>query len=440
VVKSVAVVGAGAGGLASARHLLAAGHDVTVYEAGSRVGGLWVYESDSGLSAAYQSLHANSESRITALPDFPFPRGMPIYPSHSDVAAYLQSYAETFSVIECVRPRAVVERIKAEGRRWVVELADGQASLHDVVVVASGHQHQPRHPEFAVKFSGEYLHSHTYRSPESFCGKRVLVVGTGNSGLDIAADVCTVAQSTAISARSPVMILPRMIFGVPTQRVLGRLEKPFVPWAVNRRVRQLIGFTSHGRMEQWGFVTAKTRTHPTSHPTLIHHMAWDRIRAKPGVVDVEGETVRFADGSEGDFDVMISATGYEVDVPFLSNGDSPMRDRQVHLYRRMVKPGTAGMFFVGFFNVNGGANIPIMDAQARWLTGVVNGDVKMPDTAVMDQEIRHRRQRIVRRFPTSARYELELEPRIYLRQLAGDLAGGDGGLLLKRPLPASESR
>ena len=114
--KRAAVIGAGAAGLSAAKHLLQAGLDVTVFELGSRIGGLWVYDNDNGLSPAYQSLHLNSENRVTAYKDFPFPDDAPLYPDHEGVAAYLEAYARHFGLLPHVRFRTPVTAVEQDGR------------------------------------------------------------------------------------------------------------------------------------------------------------------------------------------------------------------------------------------------------------------------------------------------------------------------------------
>src|SRR5579875_2921688 len=203
--RRVAVIGAGAGGVCAAKHLLQHGADVTVYELGSHVGGLWVYDNDNGRSAAYGSLHINSEPSVTSYPDYPFPDGTPLFPTHREVAAYLESYARHFGVYERIRFKTGVSSVtQRSGGGWTLKTTAGTEDF-DAVVVASGHQAAPSHPPYAKDFAGEYLHSFSYREPDPFKGKRVLVVGVGNSGLDIAADVCTLATRCVVAVRSPVL-------------------------------------------------------------------------------------------------------------------------------------------------------------------------------------------------------------------------------------------
>ena len=422
VKRRVAVIGAGAAGLCAAKHLLGKGIAVVVFELGTKIGGLWVYENDNGLSPAYQSLHVNSENRVTAYQDFPFSESAPLYPDHVQMAQYLEAYADRFALRPHIRFKSKVTAVEpVQEGGWTVTVNEAPAQHFDAVVVASGHQGVPRHPPFAQDFSGDYLHSHRYRVPEPFKGRHVLVVGVGNSACDIAADICTVTASTTMAARSPVLLMPRMFLGVPTARVLGKIEKPWMPWPIRRRLRELVTRMAHGRMEQWGFVTPKTRTHPAGHHLLIGHFIWNRIKAKPGVTSVRGNEVTFSDGSARHFDTMIAATGYEVDLPFLSADASPVRGRWLELYHQVVRPGIPGLYFVGFFNVSGGGNIRMMDDQAQWVAALETGELGLPGRDEMMRVILKERETMARHYPDSPRYALELDPRTYRAALAGEM-------------------
>jgi hypothetical protein len=427
--RRVAVIGAGAAGLCAAKHLKARGIEPVIFEIGTRIGGLWVYENDNGLSPAYESLHVNSEARVTAYKDFPFSPGSPLYPDHRQMTAYLEAYADHFGLRDSIRFRSTVSGVHREGDRWRVSVAGRTPEDFDAVVVASGHQSVPRHPPFREDFTGAYLHAHDYRVPEPFTGKRVLVVGVGNSACDIASDVCTHAAATVMAARSPVLLMPRMFLGVPTARVLGKLEKPWMPWPMRRWIRTTIARMAHGTMEQWGFVTPKTRTHPAGHHLLIGHFIWNRITAKPGIARVAGQDVTFDDGSTQRFDSMIAATGYEVETPFLAPEDAPMHGHWPALFHRVVKPGRPGLYFVGFFNVSGGGNIRMMDDQAEWVAELEAGRAVLPDTAEMQRAIDAERARIARLYPDSPRYGLELDPLDYRKALARERKRGKRAML-----------
>lgn len=425
VTAHYAIIGAGAGGLSAAKHLRAKGLSVTIFEAGSKVGGLWVYNNDSGMSPAYRSLHINSEAKVSDLADFPFPQDAPLYPDHWEMSRYFESYATHFGLMPHIRFKTRVEQVRPlPGGGFELALDTGLAERFDGVVIASGHQSVPRHPPQIAGFAGQYLHAHAYRVPEPFADKRVLIIGPGNSGVDIAADICSVTRHTVLSARSPVLVMPRLMFGVPNSRTLLKVEQPFLPWRVRVWLRTVLTRIFHGRMEQWGFRTPKGRTHPISHPTLISQIAWGRVSVKPGIAGVEGKTVRFADGSAETFDTIIAATGYTTAIPFLPDDISPVEAETTHvaLYNRAVHPRIPGLYFIGFFDVTGGSNIRMMDTQADYIAAWATGAIQRPSEAEMLSAIEAERAWSQRQFPDSPRYGLELDPRRYRKRLALDYA------------------
>lgn len=420
MIRNFAVIGAGAGGLCAARHLIAQGIEVELFELGSHIGGLWVYENDSGMSPAYRSLHINSEARVSTFTDFPFPDPDNLYPDHVQMADYFARYADHFDLTRRIRFRHGVEAVERIGSQYRLTLQTGETRLFDAVVVATGHQSVPRHPPQITGFAGTYLHAHSYRVPTAFTDQRVLVIGPGNSGVDIAADVCSHTRLTTLSARSPVLIMPRMMFGVPNSRTLLKLEQPFLPWSWRVWIRTKLTHMFHGRMETWGFKTPKGRTHPISHPTLISHIAWRRIAVKPGIVSVDGNAVTFADGSVDEFDTIIAATGYTTTIPFLAHDLSPLspESAQLKLWQRVAHPSHEGLYFIGFFDVTGGSNIRMMEDQAAFIAAMATGAVNRPSQPDMTAAIATEQVWLAGQFPHSPRYGLELDPRRYRKLLA----------------------
>jgi len=211
--------------------------------------------------------------------------------------------------------------------------------------------------------------------------------------------------------------MPRMLFGVPTSRVLARLEKPWMPWPLRRTLREVLTRIVHGRMEQWGFTTPKTRTHPTSHPNLMSQFVWNRIRAKPGIASVKGQDVLFTDGTRQTFDTVIAGTGYAVTLPFLAPELRPLDGHKLELFLRVVHPKEPGLYFTGMFNVAGGGNIRMMDDQAEWISALVGGTEGLPGTTQMRDAMQEEQNFLQRHYPGSSRYALELDPTFYRKML-----------------------
>lgn len=421
--RRIGVIGAGASGICAAKYLLQSGLEVEVLEIGTQIGGLWVYENDNGRSSAYESLHINSEKRNTQFHDFPFSKDVQFFPDHRDMAKYLRSYADHYGVTPRIRFNSTVKSVLPQSLPdgklvWNVHV-EGLANplQYDGVVVCTGHLTVPRSPEWAGEFGGEYMHAHYYRTPERFLGKRVLVVGIGNSGCDITADIAPFASRTVVAARSPELIVPKLFLGVPVTQITGKFERPWLPAAVPQLVRKLITRIVHGRMEDWGLRTPDGPTHPISHATLINLFAYRRCFAKPGVKAVSGKRVTFADGTSEEFDVVIGATGYEIDYPFVTPDMLPLEEGRADLFKRIAPVDFPGLYFVGLFNTLGSSNLRMFEVQSRWIAAVERGDALLPGKAEMLEDIRQRNEFIARKFPPGHRHAVEIIPIPYTKEM-----------------------
>jgi hypothetical protein len=335
---------------------------------------------------------------------------------------YLVAYAAHFGVTPRIRFNSRVARVEPlfdparEQPRWQVTLHDGTAGEFDAVIAATGHLTQPLHAPQLQAFTGEYLHSHHYRAPEPFVGRRVCVVGVGNSACDIASDLCVTSPGTVLVARSGVVILPKLLFGRAFTDITARIQHPLIPRALRNRVTRLLIWLAHGDMARLGFKAPTTLTHVTSNATIVTDIAYRRVTVKQGITRVDGRTLYFADGSAGEFDALIAATGYRIDLDFLPPEVLEVRENTLPLYLRMVPPDWPGLFLLGFFNTDTALNM-VFEHQARWVREVLLGNAALPPAAEMHEAVAARARWYAGRYKHSPRHTIEEEHVRYLTDL-----------------------
>lgn len=439
--KRVAVIGSGAGGVCAAKYMIQAGFDVTVYEAGSYVGGLWVYDNDNGRSQAYRNLSIISSRRFTRFSDYDFDDRTPRFPTHRDMARYLDSYGEHFGVKERTRFRTRVSEVKpafdpaTESPRWVVTTEAGDQEEFDAVLVATGHLNEPNHIPELQEFGGDYRHSSAYRSADELVGKRVCVVGAGNSGVDIASDVCSVASRTVIVIRSGVVIQPKVLFGIAFSDIAISLRRRWIPaWLRNRLIKAVV-YTAHGNLNRLGIPAPRARTHPTLSESIVADIEYNRVAVKPAITAIDGTKVTFADGTTEEFDVLFGATGYLVSLPFVPNDVVPVEGNHVDLYKRIFSPDWPGLFFVGMLNPLGTLN-RIFEEQSRLIALHLAGRVALPSSAVMRADIRAKNERSAAIYTDSPRHEMEEPDFGYVEELHALSTGRPTGRRARRGAPS----
>jgi cation diffusion facilitator CzcD-associated flavoprotein CzcO len=213
---TVCVIGAGSSGIAAVKALTEAGFAFDCFEASDRVGGIWVFGNRNGMSAAYRSLHINTSRERMAYSDFPMPASYPDFPHHSQIAAYFEAYVDHFGLRDRITFDTRVTR--AERRpdgAWDVTTDRTGTRTYDALVVANGHHWDPRWPEPAFpgheRFAGIQMHSHDYKGddPDLFRDRSVVVLGMGNSAMDIAVESSFVAARTYLAARRRAWVIPK---------------------------------------------------------------------------------------------------------------------------------------------------------------------------------------------------------------------------------------
>jgi hypothetical protein len=378
----VAVIGAGAAGLTAMKELRGAGIEAVGYDKNDRPGGLWVLDSSSGLSPAYGSLHLNTSKGRTEFADFPMPAAWPDYPSQAHIAEYLSSYAERFGVISHIRFDTTVQSVeRQESGRWLVSTDRGEPEEFDAVVVANGHNWSPRWPSppYPGNFSGTEMHAHDYRDADVFADRHVLVVGMGNSAMDIAVDASFVSRGPVLlSARRGVYIVPKYLFGRPADATGGAIS--FLPWRVRQGLAQTMLRVGVGRPESYGLpppALGLFQNHPTISDTIMHRLTHGEVEPRPGIERTEGDSVRFTDGRTDRVDVIVWATGYVVTIPFLSERWLGPDPASLLLYRRVFHLDDPTLSFVGLMQSTGAA-LPIVEAQSKLVAAFLSGQYALP--------------------------------------------------------------
>lgn len=355
------VVGAGPGGLAVARWLSALGVPFDGWERQADVGGIW--DIDFPGSPMYESCHFISSRTLSGYADSPMPEGWPDYPRHDLVLRYLRDYAERHRLRERFRFGVGVRAARPEGGGWTVETDDGSRHYAGLVT-AVGNEWRAFAPELPGERTGELIHSSAYRSPDQLRGRRVLVVGGGNSGCDIAVDAAGVAGRAAISLRRGYHFVPKHLLGKPAD--VFAAQAPPLPGWLERSFFELLLRVLNGDVRRLGLPAPDHRifeTHPILNSAILDRLAHGDLAVRPDVARFSGEEVEFADGSRETHDLVILATGYTRGVPFLPPGvlpDDDVSPLALNLFHREHP----GLFVVGHFTTDAGA-FPILDLQAE---------------------------------------------------------------------------
>jgi dimethylaniline monooxygenase (N-oxide forming) len=427
----VAVIGAGASGLAAAKCLLEEQLEVVIYEQAPQIGGLWNYDDTlpDGGGAMYRSLHTNTSKDTLSFSDFPLPEHTPDFPPRSQVLEYLHDYATHFGLHASLRLNTAVESVERSLEdQWTVRARAGEqvsTERFDGVVVSSGTDCSAQIPPQASAdtFTGQVLHSSGYKEPEAFAGQRIVVAGVGSSGVDIAAELSKVASCLWLSTTQSAWFIPRYLLNRPYDHLNTRLSR----WLPSRLRMSLfadlilseyrrLGITRK-LLQQRGLVLPpfdlwRTRLTPCN-ADFLQQIQRGAIAVKPRVSRLSGQQVCFADGSAVEADTLICCTGYELRFPFLSETLLAVEHNRVALYKFVFHPDLPTLAFVGICTVLG-SHIPVAEIQARWVAGVLAGRLLLPSTQEMHAEIERFRAHPSHQSPVA----LLVDPLEYVDEIA----------------------
>jgi hypothetical protein len=413
----VCIVGAGSSGIATCQVLKARGIPFDCFEQGSSVGGNWRYMNDNGMSSAYRSLFINTSRNLMAYRTYPMPHQLPDYPHHTQIARYFDDYVDHFGFRDDIRFRTEVVRVQRAEDGWAVTLDDDSTRSYDAVFVANGHHWDPRWPDFPGEFGGEAVHSHYYKTPDDYEDRNVLVVGFGNSATDIASETSRVSRMTYLAVRRGAHVIPKYIKGKPVDE-LGAPWTTRLPMAYQRWMYERLLRTVQGEMEDYGLPKPDHRlaeAHPTISAELLDRIGHGRVTPKPNVERLEGDRVRFADGSVEEIDRIVYATGYRITFPFLSPElTGSTEDNRIGLYRRVVHPDHPGLYFIGLLQPLG-AIMPLAEVQSEWIADVLEGKGALPSAEEMRREIERDDRAMRKRYVRSPRHTIQVDFYPYLR-------------------------
>ena len=350
------------------------------------------------------------------------PADWPDFPSHERIGEYFSRYVDE---TRRARPDPLRRgggggRARGQSGGWTVRAEDGFEGEFDVLVVASGHNWEPRLPDppYPGSFDGRQLHAHDYREADELEGRRVLVVGMGNSSMDIAVESSTVAEATFLSTRRGTRIVPKYVFGKPADQVTSPTMAR-LPWQVRQPLTHLLLRLAVGRPESYGLPAPSSgflRDHPTISDAVLSRLTHGEIAVRPGIQSLDGDGVVFADGSRERVDVIVWCTGYRVTVPYVDPAVLGAAPEDLSLFKRVFHHEHDDLFFIGLVQTTGSA-IPVVERQSELLADHLTGRYAPPSPAKRRADAAKRRDAAAKRYGEHKRPHLRVEFDGFMREL-----------------------
>uniref|UniRef100_A0A3P9LKZ1 Flavin-containing monooxygenase n=1 Tax=Oryzias latipes TaxID=8090 RepID=A0A3P9LKZ1_ORYLA len=455
----VAVVGAGSSGLTCIKACVDEGLEPVCFESSDDIGGLWKFQElpEPMQSSIYRSLVSNTSKEMMCFSDFPMPDDYPNYMHNSQLLQYFRLYTEHFNLLKYIvfqtKVRSATQRpdFSVSGQWDVVTTNKSGEEEHwifDAVLVCSGHYTHPTLPQLDFQgqeaFSGKCLHSWEYKDAELYRGKRVVVVGLGNSGGDIAVEISRSAEKTYLSTRRGAWVIGRMAAnGLPLDMtaitrfngvMMQLLPRGFVNWVTERTLNQKYDHDLYALKPRHRFIDRR----PLINDDLPGRILQGALVMKPNLKELKDTLAVFEDGSqEENISAVIFCTGYKGTFPFLDTALSERPHGELTLYKRVFPPSLEHptLAIMGLFQAKGPI-IPVVEMQARWAVKVFSGSSHLPPKERMLEVIESDRKRNIRSYPCPQQAALQIDYIPYLDFMATEVGARPNllKLLLRDPV------
>lgn len=350
------IIGGGPIGLGIAKSFKDADLAFDIIEKERDFGGLW--GMDYACGKVYPTVHLDTPKSKTEYAHYPMPAHYPAYPKHDLYLKYLGDFAAHFDLYAHASFGNAVTHLEIGEDFCKLHLQNGEERFYRAAVIATGFFNQPLFPHYAGQFSGLILHASQYKHPDLIANQRVLIVGAGDSAYEIAVDSAHYAASTLLSMRRTYHLMPKYLYGKPTEEWIAELANQFKNkeefWQYAEELFRQAGF----RGEDYGLLKPDHPIYaalPVVNSFLLYHVGHGDIRVKPDIQLLKKDSVLFTDGREEKIDVIIYATGYHTTFPFLSQqcgikDENDLNKLFIYLFHRQFDH----LLFAGFINTSSG--------------------------------------------------------------------------------------
>lgn len=441
--NTVCIIGAGPSGIAAAKNCQQNGISYDIFEKNDKVGGNWVFNSKTGHSSVYENTHIISSRTMSEYEDYPMPTDYPVYPRHDHLQKYFENYSKHFGVYDHIKFHHTIDHVsKNQLNKWVVDYTDDQGQkqqkVYDYLMVSNGHHWMPKYPKYPGSFTGKWMHSHDFKGvTDEWRGKKILIIGAGNSGCDVSVESARVSKDVYISMRSPQWFVPKFMFGHPADILVKSMEKLSPKLRQKILTKMVKAFT--GNYADFGLpVNDKPMLtqHPTANSDFVDYVRHGKIHPKPAIKQLDGKFVEFVDGTRQEFDIICCCTGFWTVFPFF---DKDFIDFQhvdkIPLYRKMMHADHDNLYFIGLFQPLG-CIWPISDHQANLACQEIIGKYKRPKD--MRKAVQNEVENPHYNFESGQRHAAEVDYNDFRAELVADLK--TAGVIIPERKPAISIR